>query len=150
MKLAEQLEKCGEQEGCIDHIVMKSKVSTRRKTKFGRNGNGYMPRTRWVNLTGVFRDEELRRDPKYWLTPSKRPIATSRLQSHNEVATAIKMIQCGERDWDEYRGVTGINRERIRLAQVLRDRKVDYDVSYIIGLGYQEIQKQMKVAVHSR
>jgi len=125
----------------LNHIIEKARASQRRKTKFNSNGHNSR-RTHWVNRTGTYRDEELRKGPKYW--HGQKPIRTNNpIRTYRDLSAAIGLISSGDKNLSDYRGVSGINRERLRLAQSWRDKGRDYDVSDIIKLSMTEMKVEL-------
>ncbi|MBW2977746.1 hypothetical protein KY331_02790 [Candidatus Woesearchaeota archaeon] len=123
------------------YLAQASRVRERRKQKFRPRNDNYR-RKHWANHAGTFRDEERRKGPKWYHTRGivrvHKPI-----NSYKDLANAIKMIADGERNHDQYMNVSGLNRERLRLAQSWRDKGIEYAVSDIFKLGYWEIQEQL-------
>jgi|SRR3989344_141722 len=122
------------------HLMEKTRASRNRKlrlTKHKYDG----PKTHWPNHAGTYRDEELK-FPKYW--NSRMPVIPHNpIKSYQDLSTAIGLILAGDRNYSDYSGVTGIDRERLRLAQSCRDRRIDYDVSDIIKMCYKQIKQVM-------
>jgi len=123
------------------NFVQASRVRERRKRKFRPRTNNYR-RTHWANHAGTFRDKERRIGPKWYHTQGYVRVHKP-INSYRDLANAIKMIASGERNHDSYVNVSGLNRERLRLAQSWRDRGIEYNVSDICKLGYWEIQEQL-------
>jgi len=142
MKVLEQLRKSEEVTDLgIDHLVEKARASQRRKARFNHTEyNG--KRAHWVNHTGTYQDEELRKGPKYW-NGHKPVLVHNPIKSYQDLATAIGLIASGDKNYTNYVGVTGINRDRLRLAQSWRDSGIDYDVSDIVRLSSQEIKIEL-------
>lgn len=124
----------------LDHLVEKARASQRRKTKFNSNGhNG--KRTHWVNHAGTYRDGELRKGPKYW--NGQKPVRVDNpIKSYQDLATAIGLIASGDKSYSDYMGVSGINGNRLRLAQSWKDKGLNYDVSDIVCLSMSEIKEE--------
>ena|SRR3989338_976795 len=142
MKILEQLRGTdGFPDAYIDNLIEKARVSARRKADFNPNGyNG--KRIHWANLTGRYRDEELRKGPKYW--HGQKPVRTHNpIRSYQDLATAIGLIASGDKAFSDYRGVRGIDAGRLRLAQSWRDKGIYYHVSDIVRLSFFEIEEEM-------
>jgi hypothetical protein len=113
----------------------KSRVANRRKKKFSKPRVSY--RTHWSNHAGTYKDDEMRY-PKFWR--GQKTIRTFiSIRSHVELIEAVKTIQAGERNQDHYHNICGLYRERLRVAQSLRDRSVDYFATVIAGAGFDEL-----------
>ncbi|MBI2542110.1 hypothetical protein HYV80_05360 [Candidatus Woesearchaeota archaeon] len=142
MKVLERLRKTEKvTDMCIDDLVEKARASQRRKWRFNHNGhNG--KRAHWVNHTGTYQDEESRKGPKYW-NGHKPVLVHNPIKSYQDLATAIGLIASGDKNYTDYAGVTGINRDRLRLAQSWRDSNRNYDVSGIVKLSSQEIKIEL-------
>lgn len=142
MKMPNQLEERLYSNGSyIEHLTEKAMTSARRKSKVTPT-NQIRKRTHWVNRTGIYKDKELQKCPKYW--KSQKPVLTYKpIQTPQDLSIAIGLIATGERDFSEYRGVTGINKERLRLAQSMRDRRWDYDISDIMELSFDKIKERL-------
>jgi hypothetical protein len=125
----------------LDNLIEIARVSQRRKTKF--NSNGYDGvRTHWANHAGTYKDEELMKGPKYW--NGQKPVrVVNPIKSYQDLATAIGLIVSGDKNYSDYHGVTGINRERLRLAQSWKDKGVGYDVSDVVRLCMCEIKTEL-------
>ena len=65
------------------------------------------------------------------------------IKSYQDLETAIGLIAKGYKGFSDYHGVTGINVERLRLAQSWRDRGIQYDVSDIVRLSFSQIKEEM-------
>jgi len=141
MKVLKQLRKTEEViDLCIDDLVEKAITSRRRKIRFNHTRyNG--KRTHWVNHTGTYRDEELKKGPKYW-NGHKPVLVLNPIKSYQDLATAIGLIASGDKNCGDYVGATGIDRDRLRLAQSWRDKGINYDVSDIVRLNSQEIKDE--------
>ena len=145
MKVTKQLREAGRfiemSDVCIDNLIEKARTSRRRKAGFNHKAyNG--KRTHWANHTGTYRDEELRKGSKYW-NGSKPVLVHNPIKSYQDLATAIGLIASGNKNYKDYAEVTGIDRDRLRLAQSWRDREIDYDVSDIVRLSSQEIKNDL-------
>lgn len=142
MKAMQHLRKPREfTESYLYHMIEKVRVSQRRRTKFNSNRyNGV--RTHWANHAGTYRDEELRRGPKYW-HGQKSTRWDNPIKTYQDLSTAIGLISSGDKSLRDYRGVSGINNERLRVAQSWRDKGVDYDVSSIVRLSMAEMKVEL-------
>jgi len=60
----------------------------------------------------VFEDEELRKGLKYWHGRKPSLGGGDPIQTREDLLNALAVITSGERDFHQYHGVTGINRER--------------------------------------
>ncbi len=130
----------------LNHFVEKVGVSKRRSTKFSSNGyNG--KRIHWINRTGMFRDEELRKGPKYW-HGQKSIKSDNPIRSYQDLRIAIKLITSGDRCYNDYKGIFRINRDRLRLAQSWKDRSLNYNISDIVGLNRSEIKRNFRPGKH--
>ena len=125
----------------LSHFVEKVKVSKRR-VKVKSNGHN-SKRTHWINRTGTFKDEELRKGPKYWYG-QKSVKSNNPIRSYQNLATAIKLIASGDKRYDDYKGVSGISKDRLRLAQSWKDKEMNYDVSDIICLNRSNIKEKFR------
>jgi hypothetical protein len=126
----------------LDHLVEKANVSQRRKTKFKPNGDTNRGE-HWANHTGTYRDEEIMKGPKYWR--GQKPVkGNNPIQSYPDLSTAIQLIAAGEKNYNNFRGVSsGINDCRLRLAQSWRDKGIGYDVSDIMRLSIDRINQEL-------
>ena len=142
MKAIQQLKETGEFSGLyLDHLIEKARASQRRKRKFNSNGHNGV-RTHWANHAGTYRDEELKRGPKYW--HGQKPVRGDNLvKTYQDLSTAIRLIASGNKNYSDYRGVSGINNDRLRIAQSWRDKGKDYDVSDIVKLSIAEMKKEL-------
>lgn len=141
MEIFEEIkEKVGEL--YAEHLAIKLKTRRRRDKKFN-NGNGHKgKRTHWKNLTGNYADEELRIGPKYWR--GQNPVLVhSSIRNYRDLKKAIGSIGVGLTNMRDYENVTGINRERLRLAQSWRDKGRSYKVSDIIRLSLDKIREEL-------
>lgn len=106
------------------HIAEKAMVSKRKKADFHRvpySGK----RHHWANRTGRYHDEETRKGPKYW--HGQKPVRVYvPIRNHRDMVEAINLISSGERCLADYRGVAGLNRDRLRLVQSQRDKALMY------------------------
>ena len=122
------------------HLMEKTRASRNRKlrlTKHKYDG----PKTHWPNHAGSYKDDEMK-IPKYW--NRKAPVAPHNpIKSYQDLSTAIGLILSGDRNYSDYSGVAGINRERLRLAQSSRDRAIGYDASDIVKMCYKQIRQVM-------
>jgi len=126
---------------CIDHLVEKARANLRREARLNHIGyNG--KRAHWANHAGIYRDEELRKGPKYW-KGHKPFLVHNPIKSYQDFATVIGSIASGNKNYSDYAGVTGIDRDRLRLAQSWRDKGINYDVSRIVQLSSQEIKNEL-------
>ena len=121
----------------LENLVQKAKVSRKRKKKFTPNLKRHSA-THWANHAGLYRDEELRKGPKFYHS-RKIPRTHIPIKTHGDLVRAIRAIHEGESNHDHYGNVSGLMRERLRLAQSLRDRGLAYDASKIARMNYQEI-----------
>jgi len=122
----------------LNHLIEKARASQRRKTKFNSDGHNGV-RTHWANHAGTYRDEELRKGPKYW--HGQKPVrGDNPIKTYQDLSTAIGLIASGDKSYSDYRGVSGINNDRLRLAQSWKDKGRDYDISDVVGLSMAEIK----------
>lgn len=126
---------------CLDHLVHKAEVSRRRKSKF-TNQRYDGKRTHWVNSTGRYHNEEDHKGPKYWIH-RKPPKIPHSIQSYAELTDAIHSIAAGDKNRTDYKGVAGINYERLKLAQSWKDKGKEYEAKDIIRLNIQEIKEEL-------
>lgn len=123
----------------IDNLVDKARVSARKKKKLnGHENDSYGDH--WANHAGTYRDEDLKKGPKFY-RGRKPPRGETSIRSYEDMRTAILDIQVGEKNHDEFRNVNGLNRERLRFAQSLKDRGIDYDVSDTVKMTFSEIKR---------
>lgn len=127
----------------IEHTLEKCYRTQRRKNKFNSKVKRYKKK-HWPNRTGEFRDPDYRRGPKHYRT-KPQSIPNISINGWSELRAALLDIRSGERNHDHYRGISGLNRERLRLAQSLRDKKVNYKISYIIQLNFEQIQAAFNI-----
>ncbi len=121
-----------------DFLIDKAKTSKRRKAKF--NHSVYTgKKTHWVNMTGEYKKDG---NPKYW-NGQKQVLNINKIRTYGELSNAIKSISHGEKNLNDYSGVSGINRARILLAQSWKDREIDYTVSDIISLSPEQMKKEL-------
>lgn len=136
----ENMRKTGEfSDLCIDHLVRKAEVSKRRKKNLNGHGNDTYGQ-HGSNMAGTYRNEELRKGPKFYRDRKPTRAETS-IRSYEDIKNAILDIQNGDRNHDHFRNVNGLNRERLRYAQSLRDRGIGYNVSDIVKISLSEIQR---------
>ena len=122
----------------LDHLI--EKASQRRKIKFNSNRHNGV-RTHWANHAGTYKDNELRKGPKYW--HGQKPVRENNpIKTYQDLSTAIRLIALGDKSYSDYRGVSGINNDRLRLAQSWGDKGIDYDVSDIVRLSMAEIKME--------
>lgn len=133
----------------------KRRARIKRKNKFGvpsdhnhidiegekRNGPKYQPKKKhWRNHAGTYRDQEQRKGPKWWNRP--KPVRVySTFKDYLGLIQALKDILAGRKNQDQYRGIRGLNRARLRTMQSLRDRRLHADLAYIARAGYPELKK---------
>jgi hypothetical protein len=113
----------------------KLRVASRRNTKFSKPKVIY--RTHWSNHAGTYKDDELKY-PKFWRGQKPTRVFVS-IKSHSELIEAVRTIQVGERNQDHYHNVCGLYRERLRVAQSLRDKGLDYSALVIVRAGFDEL-----------
>ncbi|UCD03328.1 MAG: hypothetical protein JSV63_01685 [Candidatus Aenigmatarchaeota archaeon] len=139
-------------EAVIEHKLEKRRHESRRyqserKRKL-KVGCGEVQRRHWPNRTGKYRNPEQMKVPKYYRTkPYIRPHLS--IRNWPELRTAIQNIHDGARNQDHYKGVDGTTRQRLILAQSLRDRGVPYEVSYIAHLSPDHID-QIRATTETR
>ena len=125
----------------LDHLVQKAKVSKRRKSKFGQEGDIY--RTHWANHAGTYKDEEMQKFPKFYR--SKKPVKIDLpIKTRQDLITAIDKISAGEADCDDYKGVVGLSRGRLLMANSLRDQGIERNSKKIARIGYVKIQPKTR------
>lgn len=131
-------------------LIEKATVSKRRKQKFRPSTNGHLI-SHWANRSGSYKfleifDEETSQPdgvyegPRYW--KGKKPIRHYvSIKNHSDLINALQCITSGESNQDHYKNVLGLNRERLHVAQALRDRSMHIDVQYIARAGYPDLGK---------
>ncbi len=84
---------------------------------------------------------EVRNHPKFYR--SQRPFGNhhrrTEIRTHHGLVAALYTIHSGDMHQDQYHTVSGLDRERLRTAQSLRDRGKEFDPSMIARLGYREL-----------
>ena len=65
------------------------------------------------------------------------------IKSYQDLAEAINLIAAGDRNHTDYSRTTGLNRERLILAESWRDRGVSYEIADIVGLNFQQIRSEL-------
>lgn len=116
----------------------RSRVRIRRKQKFSRTILSPNLKTHWANHAGTYRDSEFKY-PKYW--HGQKPVRTFiSLRNHSDLVGALRDIKGGFHNQDHYHNVCGLYRERLRVAQSLRDRHQDYNVLFLARAGFNEIK----------
>ena len=142
MNAIEQLRRTGEfTELYIEHLTQKVLTNKRRKADFSHEGYRGK-RTHWSNHAGTFRFEDERKGPKFW--HGQRPVlAPTHIGSYRDLAAAIQAIASGDKNYCQYDGTAGINRERLRVAQSWRDRGISYDVSDVVRLSLEQMRDEL-------
>ena len=122
-------------------MSLKYARNAKRKTKF-RPELPVPRRKHRSNLTGDYHDEERKKDPKYWHKHRPERI-NNPIKSYGDLIEAIGAIYSGREDYSQYRGVTGINRDRLRVAQSFRHQGVTFGVYEIMHMSREEIRQQL-------
>ncbi|MDP3734015.1 MAG: hypothetical protein Q8R37_02200 [Nanoarchaeota archaeon] len=125
----------------LDHLVQKAEVSQRREsTVTHQHYDG--KRRHCIDRTGRYHNEEFQRGPKYW-KPQKPQRIPNSIRSYAELTDAINSIAAGDTNRTDYKGVTGINYERLKLAQSWKDKGKEYTLYNIICLRSEEIKEEL-------
>ena len=125
----------------FDRLVSRERVIKRRKQKFRPNGVKFK-RKIWKNHTGNYHDEERLKGPKYWRA-NKRIRVYNPINSHKDLTSAIDEIRIGNKNYSSYRGATGMNGLRFRVAQSWRDNGIEYKASSIAKLTLTELKAEL-------
>ncbi len=123
------------------NIIKRKERNYRKKRKFNRLSRDGKNK-HWANHTGIFRDEEFRKGPKYW--HGQKPIRNfNPIKNHKDLMCALNLISTGGKNHDHYRNISGLYRERLRTAQSLRDRNANVNINYIAKAGYFELNRMV-------
>lgn len=133
----------------VERIIEKARVSLKRFDEGFDEGTANVEeiegkKTHWANRTGEYKDEEQMRAPKFW--KGKKPVIDKNIfDTHLDLRDALSAIASGEKQYNHYHSqhfrLTGIDRERLRLAQSWHDRGIFYTPANIIQLGMDDIKK---------
>lgn len=122
----------------LEHLEQEARVSERRKSKFCTESE-IQRRRHWANRAGTYAYGRYYFGPKFWR--GRKPVRVHRsIRSYQDLSEAISSIAEGVRDQHEFVNVDGLNRERLRMAQSLRDRGRTYDPKVIARADYRQLE----------
>lgn len=132
-------------------LERKSRVVSRRRDKFSKSSRIYR-HNHLADHSGIYRtygnreeeplhDVPVLRAPKVWRKQRSTPLRL--FEGHASLGSALVLIASGTTNHDHYEHVNGLDRERLRVAQSLRDRGRDVDTRYLARAGYRELAQLM-------
>lgn len=110
----------------LENLAGKARVSLRRKQKF----------------TPVARVFYSGNEDRWNWSRSKPGIVSGAIRTYKDLVLALQAIAAGDSNHDCYHGVSGLDRERLRTAQSLRDRGVAFEISEVARAGYTELEER--------
>ena len=85
--------------------------------------------------------KEIRKETRRYSEPT-RPHTL--VNSHQTLVDAIESIASGRMNQDYFSTTSGLDRERLRTAQSLRDRGIEYNIPYVVRAGHPELSNLSK------
>ena len=123
----------------LENLLTKADVSKRRKKNLSPKQNDFR-KSHWANHAGTYKDPEFHRFPKFYKA-NKSVLNHQPIKSRSDLLNALELISNGQKNHDNYKNVSSLNRDRLRLATSLRDRGIKYDPKEISNMHYQEIER---------
>lgn len=123
----------------LENLVQKLRVGEKRRRSFGLKGTHYTLR----KIEKRLKNNPPQENPDR-IFSVKRSVITKPINSYRDLSDAILTISHSNANYEDYTNVNGVDKSRLMIAQILRDKGVHYTVQDIIDLSYDEIQRIIK------
>ena len=120
----------------LENLVQKLRVGEKRKKSFGSKGTHYTLREIEDRLIDNPSQENSERVFSIQRNAINKPI-----NSYHDLSNAILMISLTNTNYEDYINVNGLDKSKLMVAQILRDKGVQYPVTEIVNLPYGEIER---------